>query len=53
MSANGQCGEKDSGLHKAAFHGDLSGVVEILDRGVVGPSSQDKHGETLEYSLLE
>ena len=31
-------------LHKAAFHGDLARVTELLRSGY-NPSAQDKHGE--------
>ncbi len=50
---NGLCVEGDSRLHEAAFHGDLSSVVEMLKRGVMEPCAQDKHGETPDYSFKE
>ena len=44
-SANGVSSESDPSLHRAAFNGDVSGVVEILERGLIEPNGQDKHGK--------
>ena len=39
--------EKNYFLHRAAFHGEISRVRELLEGEVTNPSVQDKHGELL------
>ena len=54
ITANGSAGDsnvaaRDCRLHKAAFHGDVSEVEELLKSGEVDPSAPDKHGKILSW----
>ena len=45
VPANGT--SPDSRLHKAAFHGAVSQVRELLEVGQVEPCAPDKHGKRI------
>ena len=43
-NSSGGSDERDARLHKAAFHGDVSEVDDLLAQAEVNPSAPDKHG---------
>lgn len=51
LEPNGQILDPSYELHKAAFHGDVDRVRELLDTVKVDPKSQDMHGKTVRIIL--
>lgn len=52
VTTNGVSSSSECRLHRAAFHGDLSEVKELLESGVVEVSAPDKHGEIAIASVI-